>query len=1336
VGELGDLLSRCDTDPGLRGKQFERICHWFLTHDPVYAYELRRVWLWNDWPGRWGADAGIDLVAEDHHGHLWAIQAKAYGAGYRITKHDVNTFLSESGRPEFSFRLLIATTNLIGRTAKRTIEAQEKQASVLLLGDLEAAEVEWPASPSDLRAPRLPPKRPRLHQRKAINAVVTGFKEADRGQLIMACGTGKTLTALFINEKLAAERTLVLVPSLSLLAQTLREWTANTKAGFDLLLVCSDETVAEPDAVISNASDLGFPVTTDAEEIAAFLQRSGPSVMFATYQSSPEIAKAFRLGRVSAFDLVIADEAHRCAGPVSSDFATVLDGEAIWAQRRLFMTATPRFFTGRVVREAKEADFEVASMDNEKKFGPVFHRLGFAEAIEHGLLTDYQLVVVGVDDATYRDWAQRGRFVTIDGTEVTDARTLAGQIGLAKAMRRYDLRRTITFHSRVRRAEEFAASLPEVIAWMPAHQRPTGHLWSDYASGELPAGQRHVLLQHLRRLDHGERGVLANARCLAEGVDVPTLDGVAFIDPRRSKVDIVQAVGRAIRLAKNKAVGTIVIPVFIDTDEDPEIALDNSAFKPVWDVIKALRSHDDQLGKELDELRRQLGRRRQEIRLPGKIHLDLPARVSTDFAQAFDVRLVEQATASWELGFGRLEEYVDRHGHARVAQSYTIDGYKLGTWVNTQRSLHDKGTLDVDRQRRLKEMPGWVWEPHAYKWGEGFSRLQRYVEEHGHARVPAHYLVDGYRLGKWVHNQRTSFDKGHLNADRQRKLEDLPGWTWDLWADQWEEGFSRLQHYIDHQNNARVPRSYTVDGYRLGIWVQGQQTGYAEGRLDAERQRRLEDLPGWTWDRQANMWEEGFCRLKEYVEHHGHCRVPASYTVDGYRLGGWASKQRVSYAQGALHAERQRRLEGLPGWTWDLAADQWEKAFNRLLRYVDHHGHARVPQSYTVDGYTLGAWVTKQRDSHRKGTLDVDRERRLEEMPGWTWDPVGEYWEEGFGRLKEYVEHHGHCRVPASYIVDGYRLGQWVSNQRANYANGILDADRQHRLQELPGWTWNLFADGWEEGFSRLSRYVERHGHARIPQRYKVDDYKLGQWVGLQRQKHVKGRLDAERQRRLEDLPGWTWDPAADYWEEGFRRLQEYVEHHGHCRVPARYTVDDFKLRAWVNTQRRKYDKDEDDADRRCRLQKLPGWTWNPFADQWEEGFGRLKEYVEEHGHCRVPASYAVDDFKLGGWVSQQRLNHTRGIIDVDRQRRLEDLPGWTWDPLADQWGEGFSRLQRYVEEHGHARVPKSYTVDGYKLGKWVQAQRRSYHKDTLDTDRQRRLEDLNGWTWEARSSS
>ena len=1128
---LGDLLGRLDHDPAQRGKQFERICRWFLTHDPVYAGELRHVWLWDEWPGRWGADAGIDLVAEDRQGNLWAIQAKAYDEATWITKRDVDTFLAESGRSEFSFRLLIATTNLIGRTAKRTIEGQEKQASVLLLGDLAAAEVDWPASPSELRARRLPPKTPRRHQRQAINAVVKGFDSHDRGQMIMACGTGKTLAALFINEKLAAERTLVLVPSLSLLGQTLREWTANTTLGFDFLPVCSDETVAEPDAVVANTSDLGFPVTTDPDEIATFLRRrSGPRVVFATYQSSPQIAKAFRLGRVPAFDLVIADEAHRCAGRVSSDFATILNSEVIKARRRLFMTATPRYFTGRVVREAREADFEVASMDDEAVFGPVFHRLGFAEAIERDLLTDYQVVVVGVDDATYRDWAQRGRFVTIDGTKVTDARTLAGQIGLAKAMRRYDLHRTITFHSRVKRAREFAHELPRVIDWMPARQRPMGDLWSDYASGEMPAGKRHVLLRHLGRLNHGERRLLANARCLAEGVDVPTLDSVAFIDPRRSEVDVVQAVGRAIRLAAEKTVGTIVIPVFINTDEDPAIALDDSAFKPVWDVIKALRSHDDELGKQLDELRRQLGRLGRRPRLPGKIHFDLPTRVGIDFARAFDVRLVEQTTASWEFWFGLLERFVERNGDALVPRSYIDDGYRLGTWVTMQRYGHARGILDPDRQRRLQDLPGWTWDAFADRWEEGFSRLSDYVELNGDARVPLPYAVDGYRLGTWVNKQRAIRATGTLDPDRERRLQDLPGWAWDTFADRWEKGFSRLSDYVELNGDARVPQSYIGDdGYLLGGWVGEQRTTHTEGTLDPDRERRLQDLPGWTWDARAAEWEEAFSRLTDYVERHGDTLVPYSYIDDdGYRLGTWVIAQRHRHTKGTLDPDRQRRLQDLPGWTWDTFADQWEEGFSRLTDYVERHGDTRVPHSYIDDdGYRLGTWVKTQRRRHSEDTLDIDRQRRLQDLPGWTWDTFADRWEEGFRQLRRYVESHGDARVTLSYAVDGYRLGTWVNKQRQRHTEGTLDADREHRLQALAGWTWDPRADQWEEGFSRLTDYVELNGDARVPRSYVVDGYPLGSWITTQRQSHRIGTLAIDRQRRLQALPGWTWKTSS-----------------------------------------------------------------------------------------------------------------------------------------------------------------------------------------------------------------
>lgn len=587
------------------GTDFEWLCRFFLTAAPQFKGVFKSVWLWGDWPGRWGADKGIDLVAETVDGPLWAIQAKAVRADRSIPKSELDSFLSESNRPQFDYRLIIATTDDIGRNARDTIAGQEKPVGLVLRGELLTAEVHWPARIGE-KPPSLPRKNRRPHQIAAIKDVTKGFRNHDRGQLIMACGTGKTLTALWIAEMLASRRTLVLVPSLSLISQTLIAWGRNCAKPFDYLVVCSDETVIHKgeDAAVTSTSELGVPVTTDVATIQHFLGRlrKKPAVVFATYQSSDRVAAA-QAASAPPFDLVLADEAHRCTGPADGLFTTVLDAAKIKARRRLFLTATPRYFTGRVKQRAEELEYELASMDDEARFGPVFHRLTFDAAIDADLLTDYQVVVIGVTQAELRRWAEEGRLVrTTDGMQ-TDARTLAAQIGLAKAMRQHDLRKIITFHSSVAKASRFtdaavADSLVGVIQRMSPSSRPSGQLWTGHISGQTPAGKRSTLLTVFANLPDASRGVLSNCACLGEGVDVPVLDGVAFIDPKRSMIDIIQAVGRVIRKADDKRIGTVVIPVFVDESEDADHALSHSAFEPVWQVLKALRAHDQKLADE------------------------------------------------------------------------------------------------------------------------------------------------------------------------------------------------------------------------------------------------------------------------------------------------------------------------------------------------------------------------------------------------------------------------------------------------------------------------------------------------------------------------------------------------------------------------------------------------------------------------------------------------------------------------------------------------------------------------------------------------------------------
>jgi len=1054
MAELQQLLDNLDADNLRRGVQFEIIIQWFLKNSPTYRDQLREVWLWDEWSGRWGNDAGIDLVAEDVSGKLWAIQVKAYASNYTVTKADVDTFLSESSRAVFSYRLLIASTELVSRTARRTIDGQEKECGMLLRDALEASGMDWPSSPTALLPVKANPKAPRPHQASAIQDVIDGFSRGERGQLVMACGTGKTLTALFVAERAAAKRTLVLLPSLSLLAQTLQEWTANAAKPFAYLPVCSDETVhADPDSAISTTSELGFPVTTDPGEITTFLRLPETDlVVFATYQSSPRIAEAFKLSAVPEFDLIIADEAHRCAGRVSNAFATVLDQTAIPARRRLFMTATPRFFTGQVLQASKDSDFEVASMDDETTFGPVFHSLSFGEAIESGLLSDYQVAVIGVDDATYLDWAKQGRFVTRDGVTVTDARTLGGQIGLAKAMRRYGLRRTITFHSRVATAKAFARTLPDVVRWMPPTEAPEGVLWADYVSGEMPTGQRTNRLNQLRHLDGSTFGVLANARCLSEGVDVPTLDGVAFVDPRRSEVDIVQAVGRAIRKSPGKTLGTIVIPVFLRSTDDPVEALMDSTFKPVWDVLKALRAHDAQLGDQLDTLRFAIGCNSGEVRIPPKIHLDLPAHVTAQFVSAIEVRLVEQTTSSWEFWLGLMSEYALANGHARVPSEYRSRGFSLGAWGGTQRASYAKGKLDPALSARLEAVPGWAWNLVDDQWERGFASLITYVGREGHARVPQNWVEAKYRLGQWIAVQRRRFIAGQCDTQQIARLQRIPGWSWTPRDDTWQVGLAALTEHVGTHGTSAVPGDLVVNGFSLGRWVIKQRANLRE--LDPERAGRLEELPGWTWDRFEDKWNSAFIRLLAFANREGHARVPQAHIEDDARLGAWVTQQRQQNKKGLLIEQRKSQLEGVTGWTWNDVDSRWEDAFAMLVAYAEENGTSAVLVDYKDGDVPLGQWARTQRAFFAKSQLSRERAERLASLPGWRWDPQSKQWQYGFEQLSRFASREGHCLVRSGHREENFPLGTWLGNQRAAYARGKLAPDRQELLETLPGWTW------------------------------------------------------------------------------------------------------------------------------------------------------------------------------------------------------------------------------------------------------------------------------------------
>ena len=613
-----------------KGDLFEDLIAKFLLTDPQYAAQFVKVWRWMEWPGREGkVDTGIDLVAEEAGtGDLVAIQCKFYADDHYLQKGDIDSFFTALGKKQFSAGLIVSTTDHWSKHAEDALADQSKPVGRLRVGDLDLSPVDW-AQFSLLDIEYMPlrdRKQVRPHQREAIDAVRSGLEHHDRGKLIMACGTGKTFTTLrLVEEQVPAGGTvLFLVPSISLLSQSLREWSAESLEPMRYFAVCSDRSVGKGSEDI-RVHDLAIPATTDASTFAAEYERGQvpgqTTVVFSTYQSIDVVSQAQAEG-VPQFDLVICDEAHRTtgvtiAGEDDSAFVKVHDNSVIDASKRVYMTATPRLYDDAAKSKAAEGSAVLASMDDEGLYGPELHRLGFGEAVERDLLADYKVLVLAVDEAYVATEFQQQLADENLEMKLDDIAKIVGCYnGLEK--RSVDADRLHVDARPMRRAVAFSRSIKDSKAIAAAFDEITDHLAINSRSDTpLRCSAQHVdgtfnVLARNEKLDWlkaqtpaGENlcRILSNARCLSEGVDVPSLDAVLFLNPRNSVVDVVQSVGRVMRKAPGKTHGYVILPIGVPAGVEPDVALsDNKRYKIVWQVLQALRAHDDRFNAMVNKI--------------------------------------------------------------------------------------------------------------------------------------------------------------------------------------------------------------------------------------------------------------------------------------------------------------------------------------------------------------------------------------------------------------------------------------------------------------------------------------------------------------------------------------------------------------------------------------------------------------------------------------------------------------------------------------------------------------------------------------------------------------
>lgn len=642
VEELFARIVAESVDKREQGTRFERLVQWFLSNDPSWLERVSRVWLWDDAPEelrKGHADTGIDLVALDEDGSYWAIQAKCY-TGKKLSERDVSTFFMNALADRHYGHYMIAdTAPSVTKTFENYMNDYPDRDIVRLdLDTMRHANLDWDAFEAGSRSGARRTYDPRPHQVEAIDAVKRELADHDRCSLVMACGTGKTLTALRLCEQYPGTggTVLFLAPSISLVSQSMRDWVNQTRGRINVYVVCSDAKASKvSEEAYGQLSDIPFPATTNAQTVANRFRPKADAlnVVFSTYQSIDVIHQAQELG-LSGFDLIICDEAHRTTGVMDGEgaFQRVHDNDFIHGAKRLYMTATPRIYGEGAKNKAADGAVEIASMDDERVYGRVAYRLTFGKAVAAGLLTDYKIVIMQVGEdqmgramqeaysqenapiplsdaakfvgcwkamfdrrhsTSVADLATRGRHAETTVGDDESNRVLHHAIAFAASIK--DSKRlTDKFQTVIDDYTESLEDTSENAATIHANNVVTVDI--KHVDGTMDAQTRADRLDWLSAdTPANECRILSNARCLAEGIDVPDLDAVIYLSARKSKVDIIQSVGRVMRRAPGKQYGYIIIPVVVPLGGDPDKILSSGAYETVWQVVRALRSHDERL---------------------------------------------------------------------------------------------------------------------------------------------------------------------------------------------------------------------------------------------------------------------------------------------------------------------------------------------------------------------------------------------------------------------------------------------------------------------------------------------------------------------------------------------------------------------------------------------------------------------------------------------------------------------------------------------------------------------------------------------------------------------
>jgi superfamily II DNA or RNA helicase len=892
---------------------------------------------------------------------------------------------------------------------------------------------------------------PRSHQIEAIKNASKYYSKNSRGKLILPCGAGKTITSLWISEILNSQLILIALPSLALVRQFKNEWKKYTNFEFDYVCVCSDEDVDQDEDIIKTKSyEVDIRTTNQPEIVLDFISKKvGKKIIFSTYQSVDKVVKAVKNSDI-VFDLAIFDEAHRTAGVRKTDikktnYTIIHDDNEIKIKNRLYMTATPRVAsTNAKTRAEKDDDVYLYCMDDENLYGKEFFRMSFAQAIEAGILVDYRIVAVGVEKQEISEYLNQRR-LKLPNYSLDD---IANNYALEHIMDKYNLKHAITFHTRVKYAENFKK----------IHKEISDKTNSFVVSGEDSTSVRNQILNSFKR---SNRAVISNARCLTEGVDIPTIDMVFFCDPKNSKVDIVQAAGRALRKAEGKTLGYIIIPIYHSNKDGVEKVIDDSSFKRLTEVIKAISDHDDRLQEEIDSI------------AAGKKSFDSNSRidiVESKFAENSDSKItvlnfgdelkksifteiIEKTHNGWNFWHKKLDDWLKFKGNNSYPSKE--ENQTLYAWIMSQRTRYNKNNLSDEKISKLNQL-NFVWDLQEKGWDDKYIKLIAWRKNKAnHLQWPSQRSKDQieHELGVWFLSLRKQYKDGIIKDERLKKLNDI-GFPFEPQFLKWSNNYNILKNFLE--KNKRFPRTTEVSG-TVYIWLRSQVDKF--DNLNDEQKKLLKEINYQDFnlrdEKAETTWNNNYEKLKTFFTKNK--KLPNQKT--SHVLYHWLLQQSNCYKSNSIDEKKLSLLFEIKEIElfFNIRADSSVKRIrfpDKSLKKVDDlvNFRKRNPDKWpssvseSEDEKDLARFVQyirqwKSGNLNRKSSLPEEIIKKL--------DQIG--FDLGIRRRKGIWDINYNSAIAAitSKSIINPELHSWITHQKWLMRKGRLNADKELKIKHL-----------------------------------------------------------------------------------------------------------------------------------------------------------------------------------------------------------------------------------------------------------------------------------------------